>query len=375
MTITCLIGNGFDLGLGLRTRYLDFLPWYLSRKSSKSDAVKWLCGQIENSKDGTWADAEMAFGRLPFSEATNVINGNIDNAVDETLVDFHSDLASYLRLEQNRLSVPKEDYADVRNRFLSSIIKSLDLYVGSEGREDLPYLENNKVIARFNFITFNYTNTLEKLLGVDSMPAGVFDVKLSEFRKVSVVVNPICYVHGSLEANTLVFGVDNAGQIKDSGAKDFCADSGQLLKPEMDRLLDYGYERCAKSMIYKSDRIICLGLSYGATDVRWWEYVYDALGKNEKMRLLLSPYFPKWRSCNSCAEQVVIAREIRNSFLVSISKQNAIPLRELPGMDVIRPKMVVMKHSPHFDFNYKMTHCDPFNLAWFGKKYVKDYGK
>ena len=370
MTITCLIGNGFDLGLGLKTRYLDFLPWYLSRKSLKSNAVKWLCGQIENSKDETWGDAEMAFGQLPFSDAGDDVAG----IVDETLIDFQKDLSLYIGLQQNRMSIAADERSDVRDKFVASVIKSLYLDAGSTANVDLQFALRRQQVIDLNFVTFNYTRTLEVLLG-GAASSGVFQVPISGRENAYVRVAPICYVHGSLRDRNSVLGVDNVDQIFDQKAIVHCETTGMLLKPRTDVLLDYGFEKVAKEMISQSNRIVCLGLSYGASDVRWWEYIYHILLQNENRRLLLSPYFRENRSCETSAEQSVIARGVRNAFLNSIADKNETAVYDLSGMNAVRPRMAVMKHSPHYDFDRNAGYCDPFNLAWFGKKYVKDYDK
>lgn len=370
MTITCLIGNGFDLGLGLKTRYLDFLPWYLSRKSSKSDAVKWLCGQIENSKDDTWADAEMAFGRLPFSEAGE----DVAEVVDKTLIDFQKDLALYIGLQQNRLVVPADQRTDVRDKFVGSVVKTLYLDSKASANSDLRFVLQRQIPIEVNFISFNYTASLDKLLG-GRASRGNFQVPISAREKAFVSVSPICYVHGNLRDQNSLFGVDDACQITDPRARVHCETSGMLLKPKLDYLMDYGFEQQAKEMILKSNRIVCLGLSYGASDVRWWECIYKALSLNEGLRLLLSPYFKENQSCASSAEQSLIARRVRNAFLGSVAEKMDADVFDLPGVNSVRPRMVVMKHSPHIDFDGNVGHCDPFNLKWFGRKYVKDYGK
>lgn len=44
MNICVLIGNGFDLALGLKTGYRDFIAEHLrTHRESKSPDVKWLC--------------------------------------------------------------------------------------------------------------------------------------------------------------------------------------------------------------------------------------------------------------------------------------------------------------------------------------------
>lgn len=71
MNITYMIGNGFDLGLGLKTSYRDFLKWFLESKSKDSKNVDSrmmrLCEVISKNVD-TWSNAEIAFAKLDFTE-------------------------------------------------------------------------------------------------------------------------------------------------------------------------------------------------------------------------------------------------------------------------------------------------------------------
>ena len=57
MNVTYLIGNGFDLGLGLKTRFSDFLPIYISEKSKDEDILEFQ-EDIAKSIDD-WSDFEL----------------------------------------------------------------------------------------------------------------------------------------------------------------------------------------------------------------------------------------------------------------------------------------------------------------------------
>ena len=61
MGVVYIIGNGFDLQVGLPTRYSDFYKYYIGLKS-KSESVKKLKEAInENPKD--WSDLEIALAQ------------------------------------------------------------------------------------------------------------------------------------------------------------------------------------------------------------------------------------------------------------------------------------------------------------------------
>ena len=61
--VTFIIGNGFDIQMGLNTRYSDFYKVYTEIKEKDSELIKWFKGEI--SKDWeNWADFELGMGRF-----------------------------------------------------------------------------------------------------------------------------------------------------------------------------------------------------------------------------------------------------------------------------------------------------------------------
>ena len=75
MKLTYIIGNGFDLALGLKTSYKAFYAYYVeSLKEKKNAALSWFRDKIQSDKE-LWSDAEKAFGDLEyngFDEKTDV---------------------------------------------------------------------------------------------------------------------------------------------------------------------------------------------------------------------------------------------------------------------------------------------------------------
>ena len=61
MNVTFLIGNGFDLGIGLKTAYSDFYNVYCKSDSNDSLAVKKFKSEIQGNYEN-WSDFEAAFG-------------------------------------------------------------------------------------------------------------------------------------------------------------------------------------------------------------------------------------------------------------------------------------------------------------------------
>ena len=47
MNITFLIGNGFDVGVGMRSKFKDFFPQYIDKSKTKEKDIQHLAIEIE----------------------------------------------------------------------------------------------------------------------------------------------------------------------------------------------------------------------------------------------------------------------------------------------------------------------------------------
>ena len=70
MNVAFLLGNGFDLQLGLKTRYENFYEYYSKRPSAnelishlKEHINDYLEGKKNRLPDVNWEDLEMALGK------------------------------------------------------------------------------------------------------------------------------------------------------------------------------------------------------------------------------------------------------------------------------------------------------------------------
>lgn len=66
MNVTYIIGNGFDLNLGLKTRYQDFYDYYMT-KTSPNSQVELLKDTIKQDGYELWSDLEIGLGRISAS--------------------------------------------------------------------------------------------------------------------------------------------------------------------------------------------------------------------------------------------------------------------------------------------------------------------
>ena len=349
--VTFLIGNGFDLGLGLRTKYSDFIPIYLSRPSN-TDVIAKLKEKVSQNSD-FWGDAELAFGKLRFS----TFGKESYSVVKECVTDFSDVLSEYLQNEERRFQVPADELKLAFCTLMCSYYQRLGEYPKRNELKRLKRFNRLKV----NVINFNYTETIDKMLP----PSGT--MTLPEWGKVEVQINEVCHVHGALSVGTSrSFGVNMSSQIEDTI---LTPEARMLLvKPEVDRMARWRLEPMAKEMIDESDTVVLFGLSLGTTDQLWWNYLLDYIQYKPEHRLCLMQYVEEARGTRLPGEEGLWAQKECRKFYDAVDPQK---MKYGNTTDLDR-QIDVSLRGPQLDPDGHETFCDPFQLFWFGKKLVVD---
>ena len=350
--VTFLVGNGFDLGLGLRTRYSDFLREYLA-KESNSEVIAQLKEAIRNNKAEFWSDAELAFGRLPFS----TFGRNAHDVLMECRRNFGKALSDYLRSEAGRFRSPDNELRGEFSDMLFAYYEALGEYPRRNELGRLSKFSEMKV----NIVNFNYTETIDEML-----------VKSKKYSRrdsgpVHVEVGRICHVHGALSTQySHLFGVDERAQVLDAGLSDELKDL--LVKSTIDRWGGCGLEPEAKGMIDESDTVVVFGMSMGATDKSWWRYLVDYLEKDSERRLCLVPYVNCQHGETNLAEEGEWAQAERRRFY-DAGEAKKLYFLDTDNLDW---RIYVCKRGPYIEPDGKQMFCDPFCLTWFGSKLVAE---
>ncbi len=149
MQVTFLIGNGFDLGIGLKTAYSDFYRVYCAETQKDDENLRNFKSAIQ-LKSETWSDFENAFGKD--IQASSMIQRCTWNCLKILSTSF----ISYIRNEEQRFDESKLDNA------VEGMSKAFSTYykIRPADAEVLRrVIDRNDVY--FNFVTFNYTNCLE----------------------------------------------------------------------------------------------------------------------------------------------------------------------------------------------------------------------
>ena len=281
MNITYLIGNGFDVNLGLKTRYTDFYGRYFEENQyTDNDCIKGFIDKIKSDYEN-WSDFEAAFAEQ--FEGTQIEAGQI-------LSNFCDLFTEYLMEECEKCDYSSsEKITEELRKFLVDPFpfleekdsQTLKSFYNAHIREDTHY----------RFVNFNYTDTLEKLL---QNPYNRFLNKQHSVGNVfyNNTIDKILYLHGSINDKYIIIGIDGLYQLKDlSPHVDEYRMARTCVKSSINS--DNGCqhkEEEFKNLINKSNIIYTYGVSFGETDRSRWDVISNWLAVSASNKLVIYKY-------------------------------------------------------------------------------------
>lgn len=249
MNITFLIGNGFDLRMGMKTRFTDMYEGYIAQDSA-TDAIRKFKKMLEADAPNykTWGDFEMAMAQKAnlFFEEFEFI---------ECLRDFKLYMVEHLRKEQDfffgRKQISEEAHTYCRDEFAKSIEH---FYVGLSPNTINTFIDLGlKSKQNYQFVSFNYTTVFDNFIKTTDAWWGGCDV---------------LHIHGSLDAD-IVLGADNLDQISKLPYMTTRRFERAFIKPQFNKSFDANRLSWAEQAIDNSDIICIYGMSLGRSDYSW----------------------------------------------------------------------------------------------------------
>lgn len=298
MNITFFIGNGFDINLGLPTKYSDFLLYHNSK--GYTDIVS----TSMREDISLWSDVESELGDFTKNVTTDSVETFLDakDNVDRSLIEYLNTI-----LGQYKLTINAEGVVEFRDK-----IVGFSKEFNRDDREQLDSLiQRTTIQISYRFITFNYTDYLDTIVK-KAKELGPFSTHKASSTIYNDIIHDPFHVHGTLGSD-MILGVNDRSQLA-------CSDevSGQIseymIKTDLNSALGERKVALAKEIIDGSGYICVFGMSLGKTDLIWWKYIFEWLKQNSNRRLVLYKLFPT----SSVAAASAIARRrnsVRREFL------------------------------------------------------------
>lgn len=194
-----IVGNGFDMSLGIKSSYQNFIEYILSRKKFTKDYELYNYNRLFLRKYANfhlnWSDFESLYEET----VRKINNRSLKNEEPQDIFDIVSVNDSIKRLE--------EDFHEYLSDEYLKWIKHKTILNASSFKEFTekvnPFFE--KLIKDENtyFINFNYTNSIEDLCESVLYDSNNISKSSLEVKKAK---ERVFHLHGSLEEGNILFG-------------------------------------------------------------------------------------------------------------------------------------------------------------------------
>jgi len=320
LNITFLIGNGFDIGLGLKTRYEDFYKFYTKINSGDSENIRRFKKALSNQdlyysqEIINWSDFEKAFGQ--YSERFDYFTkADYLKCFEDFVINFNT----YLESEEKRVEFSNSKL--IARTMFNAVTKYFHIRDKDKDYIQSLYtpLANGRV---YNFISFNYTKTVDEC-------ANILNQYLESDN--SRRVGKILHIHGFVEEN-MIMGVNDKSQIKNIMFAGDDEISREIIKSQQNSDMRTNYEKQVMETIDQSDIICVYGMSIGETDKKWWNYIGEWIKKDKKHALVILKYDEKFNKRFPFKQNKLID-EITNRFLELSGQSDSIRTKVFVGMN------------------------------------------
>ncbi len=278
MNITFLVGNGFDLGCGLKSKYKDAYPIYKKiNNTNDSECVKRFRAEL-NDCDETWNDFEMGM-------ANNIMSFNSEQDFIDCVRDFSIFLNRYILEQQDTFWLRYDkSHKNWREAILEHLAESFFLFYSGNSKNTFntinTMLSSSKTL-NFNFINFNYTNIFEELLKKAINFNAVKGKILPVNPNLNIELDKTIHIHGKL-GEDWVLGVDNLTQFNKIPFSITDNFKNCFIKPFFNNTFDKSRVLEADGLIKQSDIICIVGMSLGDSDLTWKNKIIDWLLQSEE---------------------------------------------------------------------------------------------
>lgn len=312
MKITFFIGNGYDINIGLKTGYPDFLKWYITQPS-KDDTIAAFKHVIEDGLE-YWSDLEITLGRKTLIPPLNTKSG-----FTACKYDLDTQMQKYLKEQNELIADPSPQDIDV---FKQSIVK-FPLLCSGAYRADLQKIYNvhKSEEYEYNVVDFNFTNTVD--IFWDKLPKDVFWHNITyphlrddaTFRTIDKK-GKLFHIHGTL-THEMMTGVGDPEQLANTIFQRTDIITSLCVKPVMNENCRNEVEKNVSELIESTDVFVIYGMSIGLTDAKWWRSVVCRLLTEENTYLLIVNYDKDYNPALPYTSSLVARRIIGNLIEVS----------------------------------------------------------
>lgn len=345
MKITYFIGNGFDIGLGMKTGYKDFYPYFMDMASDDNMIKKQIQEDSSNWESyEKWADLEMGLGQF----TNHVLLGQVEKFIDDK-VELDKLLIDYLKKESSKHKFEEEN---IKKMFISSIQALTKWGVENELRlVDWVYSQFKYIQVEYDVINFNYTNCMDDFFSVIKSKVNNFSIRSqADGNAYTYKLNQVFHIHGKLNDAEMILGVNDESQIANSEIRDHEEIKRYMIKSELNEIIGQNKVKKARDIVDESNIICLYGMSLGDTDKMWWEYLANWLKNSGQRLLIIFDYAPDFTAEH--ARDIYRYKERVRSKFINQAGLIGIEQKEL---DSIKRRILIKSNENIFEYKHEQN--------------------
>ena len=216
MKFPYLIGNGFDLNIGLKTSFIYFFNIYCNKRDHDNEAIEKFKAEICKNTF-MWSDFESQMGK--YAQEVEPLGTLSIQDYFKCIEDFRNEMVTYLLKEEGRINS-----FVFRNKCDTVCLRSIEYpfqYMRPGQRILLQnYLSKYDAESiEYNFIIFNYTHTFDEFLSPlgynvigDNNNGPRHWTDDNEDSMVLDKIGEVIHVHGEF-GNAILLGVNDEQQV------------------------------------------------------------------------------------------------------------------------------------------------------------------
>jgi hypothetical protein len=304
MNIVFLIGNGFDLNLGMKTSYRDFYNYYQDLPTTNdSNTVKSFKEALRRDGLELWSDLELALGVY-----LGQLNAKEAVELHDHLINY---LSQYIALEEAECPVD-EKQKNVFWQYLRSPHGDGRLLPVEADEISTYYSRWDRKHWDIKIITFNYTRSIEKITGSIDKSIQIGTRSVQGYTPLTISLSGIEHIHGFSDER-MTLGVNDISQMANDKLRLEMDVITRYIKSDHNRICYLGHDEKCQQWLHDAHHVCLFGLSFGETDKKWWVQVGATLCKGCKV--ILFAHSKKGFSGNQKAHLFKAKEDIKDRFL------------------------------------------------------------
>lgn len=340
VNVTFLIGNGFDIGLGLKSRFSDYFPVYLKQSLEKDVSLQQFAKKVDKNRD-EWSYFERQLGIY-----TQEFTADTKQLFYDQVKDFQLGFIQYLESQESNL-----DFSN-QNRISTMMKKALIEYRMSSNLSNSSSLTLNEIYKKhidspcfFNFINYNYTSLLDRCVEtIDKRTVATREV--AGIYKIDQIGKCI-HVHGKKDSHPIM-GVNDISQIKNESLAQDKNFARRIVKPLVNAAHRTLHEKECSDLITASHIIVVYGMSLGETDKLWWNKIIKWLHDEEDRQLVIFVYDKEYNA--SCQFDFLNKEDTIIDTLAEYNENAEIQVEEM------RERIHIAVQKNIFELNLAIEH-------------------